>query len=225
MKQERLQALGVKELQSNPVKMLLMLETLLWMEVVLELKDADDWIYRGEGDANLVLAYSGSSPTFVLRIQKAPRIESPRNGNDSEDSHSALMNDECLMWRETEERVLAPTREIAEQLYVQHVISPLLGYEHVDDGIHVFLSKEFLEVAEKNILSQRPSRRVDAAMVNTLCDFVLLMSDHSVFPYVSSDFPAIIVSSDFPAVNFIPYLPWKFPETEMLLDYLSSYQQ
>ncbi|KAF7137566.1 hypothetical protein RHSIM_Rhsim07G0021400 [Rhododendron simsii] len=166
--------------------MLLMLETLLWMEVVLELKDADDWIYRGEGAANLVLAYSGSSPTFVgkvLRIQKAPRIESPRNGYDSEDSHSALTNDECLLWRETEDLVSAPTREIAEQLYVQHVISPLLGYEHVDAGNRVFLSKEFLKAVEKNILSQRPSQRVDAGMVNAQCDFALLLSDHSVFPY------------------------------------------
>ncbi|KAG5538486.1 hypothetical protein RHGRI_019160 [Rhododendron griersonianum] len=156
------------------------------MELVLELKDADDWIYRGEGAANLVLAYSGSSPTFVgkvLRIQKAPRIESPINGYDSEDSHSALTNDECLLWRETEDLVSAPTREIAEQLYVQHVISPLLGYEHVDAGNRVFLSKEFLKTVEKNILSQRPSQRVDAAMVNAQCDFALLMSDHSVFPY------------------------------------------
>ncbi|KAI8536926.1 hypothetical protein RHMOL_Rhmol10G0294700 [Rhododendron molle] len=136
-------------------------ESLQWMEVELELKDAVDWIYRGEGAANLVLAYSGSSPTFVgkvLRIQKAPGVESPRNGNDSEDSHSALANDECLFWRETEDLVSAPTREIAEQLYVQHVISPLLGYEHVDGGIRVYLSKEFLEVAKKNILSQRPSQ-------------------------------------------------------------------
>ncbi|KAI8545208.1 hypothetical protein RHMOL_Rhmol07G0023800 [Rhododendron molle] len=35
MKQERLQALGVKELQSNPVKMLLMLETLLWRYIAV----------------------------------------------------------------------------------------------------------------------------------------------------------------------------------------------
>ncbi|XP_058224769.1 inositol-pentakisphosphate 2-kinase-like isoform X1 [Rhododendron vialii] len=152
------------------------------MEVVLELKDADDWIYRGEGAANLVLAYSGSSPTFVgkvLLIQKAPRIESPRNGYDSEDGHSALMNDECLLWRETEDLVSAPTREIGKQLYVQHVISPLLGYEHVDAGIRVFLSKEFLGAVEKNILSQRPSQRVDAAMVNAQCYIALLMSDSS----------------------------------------------
>jgi hypothetical protein len=34
-------------------------------EVVLEHKDAADWVYRGEGAANLVLAYTGSSPFFV----------------------------------------------------------------------------------------------------------------------------------------------------------------
>ncbi|KAI8574620.1 hypothetical protein RHMOL_Rhmol01G0368200 [Rhododendron molle] len=92
----------------------------------------------------------------------------PETGYDSEDSHSTLENDECLLWRETEDLVSAPTREIAEQLYVQHVISPLLGYEQVDDGIRVYLSKEFLEVAEMNILSYGPSRRVDAAVVNTM---------------------------------------------------------
>jgi hypothetical protein len=35
------------------------------MEAVLEHKDAADWVYRGEGAANLVLAYTGSSPSFV----------------------------------------------------------------------------------------------------------------------------------------------------------------
>ena len=37
-----------------------------WMEgLVLEEKDAGDWAYRGEGACNLVLAYTGSSPSFV----------------------------------------------------------------------------------------------------------------------------------------------------------------
>ncbi|AEE33571.1 Inositol-pentakisphosphate 2-kinase family protein [Arabidopsis thaliana] len=34
-------------------------------EIVFETKDALDWSYRSEGVVNLVLAYSGSSPTFV----------------------------------------------------------------------------------------------------------------------------------------------------------------
>lgn len=35
------------------------------MEIGLEPKDAVDWSYRGEGAVNLVLAYTGSSPSFV----------------------------------------------------------------------------------------------------------------------------------------------------------------
>ena len=38
------------------------------MEVKLEKKDAADWSYRGEGAANIVLAYTGSSPSFVCSV-------------------------------------------------------------------------------------------------------------------------------------------------------------
>ena len=38
------------------------------MEVKLERKDAADWSYRGEGAANIVLAYTGSSPAFVSSV-------------------------------------------------------------------------------------------------------------------------------------------------------------
>ncbi|KAI8574622.1 hypothetical protein RHMOL_Rhmol01G0368400 [Rhododendron molle] len=136
--------------------------------IVLELKDVDDWIYRGEGAVNLFLAYSGSTPTFVCSFilhsyddfvvleryyayKRLPGLNLPET--DTIVRKVIQLCDECLLWRETE------------------------------DLIRVYLSKEFLEVAEKNILSQCPSRQGDAAMVNTLCDFALLMSDHSVFPY------------------------------------------
>lgn len=33
--------------------------------MILKEKEADDWVYRGEGAANLVLSYIGSSPAFV----------------------------------------------------------------------------------------------------------------------------------------------------------------
>ncbi|KAK4490311.1 hypothetical protein RD792_000978 [Penstemon davidsonii] len=149
------------------------------MALVLQAKDAVEWVYRGEGAVNLVLAYCGNSPNFVgkvLRIQKVPR-------NKPENSHSALTKHECLLWGEVEGIFSAPAREIAEQLYVQHVMRPLLGSEHVDPGICVLVSREFLEAVERKVLRQRPSKRVDAAKVNPLCDSVLLIADHSMFPH------------------------------------------
>lgn len=35
------------------------------MELNLNAKDAGDWIYRGEGAANIILSYSGSTSDFV----------------------------------------------------------------------------------------------------------------------------------------------------------------
>jgi inositol-pentakisphosphate 2-kinase len=49
--------------------------------------------------------------------------------------------------------------------------------------MRVLVSREFLELIEKNVICQRPASRVDAAKVDTECDSALLMSDHSVFPH------------------------------------------
>ncbi|KAJ7957777.1 Inositol-pentakisphosphate 2-kinase [Quillaja saponaria] len=149
------------------------------MELVLEQKDAADWVYRGEGAANLVLAYSGSSPTFigkVMRIQKATRI-----GSDSVRSPTALTGQERLLWGDIEELIASPNKDIAGQLYVKYVMTPLLGSKYVDAGMRVLAPREFLEAIEKNIICQRPAWRIDAAKVDTLCDAVLLLSDHSLF--------------------------------------------
>ncbi|PON54919.1 Inositol-pentakisphosphate 2-kinase [Parasponia andersonii] len=150
------------------------------MEVVLDQNDAAEWTYRGEGAVNLVLAYSGSSPAFigkVLRIQKAARNES-----EGTKSRTALTEHERLLWKETEELVSSPTREIAGHMFVQHVIGPLLGSDYVDAGTRITVSREFLESVEKNVLCQRPAWRVDAAKVDSQSDSVLLLTDHSTFP-------------------------------------------
>lgn len=48
--------------------------------------------------------------------------------------------------------------------------------------MRVQASREYLETVEKNVNFQRPASRVDAAKVDTECDYVLVMSDHSLFP-------------------------------------------
>ncbi|KAK7283373.1 hypothetical protein RIF29_12841 [Crotalaria pallida] len=147
------------------------------MEVVLKEKDAADWVYRGEGAANLVLSYIGSSPLFigkVMRIRKAPRHEGVK-------SPSALTAHERLLWKDVDELISSSDKEIAGRLFVQHVMKPLLGSNYVDAGMHVLVSSKFLETIEKEVIYQRPAWRVDTAQVDTHCDSVLLMSDHSVF--------------------------------------------
>lgn len=49
--------------------------------------------------------------------------------------------------------------------------------------IQVLVSKEFLEAVEKNVTSKRPAWRISAARIDTHCKRVLLISDHSRFPY------------------------------------------
>ncbi|KAG6423160.1 hypothetical protein SASPL_113548 [Salvia splendens] len=168
-----------------------------WMGAILQDKDAEEWTYRGEGALNLVLAYCGSSPHFVQfslsynyarssEVGKVLRIQKVRNDRpECENGHSALVNHESLLWGKFEGIVSAPTREVAEHIYVQKVMCPLLGSEHVDAGIHVLVSREFLEAVDNKVLCQRPSWRVDAARINPLHDSVLLISDHSVFPHFS----------------------------------------
>lgn len=108
------------------------------MAVALQAKDALKWAYRGEGAVNLVLAYCGKSPDFVGKVLLIQKV--PKNGSEYENGHPALTKQECLLWRELEGLVSAPTQEIAEHLYVHQVMCPLLGSKHVDAGSQV-LSK------------------------------------------------------------------------------------
>lgn len=172
------------------------------MEVNLEQKDAVDWAYRGEGAANLVLAYIGSSPAFigkVLRVQKAAREELDRTK-----SRTALTVHERLVWKDTDSLVSSANKEHACQLFVQHVISPLLGSKYVDAGIRIPVSTEFLETIETNVIHQRPVWRVDAAKVDTHCDSVLLLSDHSLFPSDTNDGEPCICVEIKPKCGFLP---------------------
>ncbi|OVA08748.1 Inositol-pentakisphosphate 2-kinase [Macleaya cordata] len=173
------------------------------MEVmVLEEKDAVDWIYRGEGAANIVLGYTGSSPAFVgkvIRIQKAPR-----NKHQCTIVTSVFSMHENILWKDSIDLVSCTSKENAGQLFVLNVMVPLLGSKHVDDGVRVLVSREFLEAVEKNILFQRPAWRVDAAKINILCDSALLISDHSVFPDgISKEAPCISVEIK-PKCGFLP---------------------
>ncbi|KAG4146990.1 hypothetical protein ERO13_D05G195200v2 [Gossypium hirsutum] len=172
-------------------------------KVILEEKDAVDWIYRGEGAANLILAYTGSSPAFigkVLRIQK-----SQRNGNSGVKEGRALTTHERLLWRENKELTASSNREILEQLYVKHVMIPLLGPKHVDVGIRVLVTKEFLKSVEKNVTCHRPAWRVHSSQVDVNRDSVLILSDHSIFPDGNLKGEPCITVEIKPKCGFLPF--------------------
>lgn len=75
----------------------------------------------------------------MIQIGKVVRIQkTSKNGSQDWNGHSALTLDECLLWKDAEVLIAAPTREIAEYLYVKQIICRLLGSEHVDPGVCFF---------------------------------------------------------------------------------------
>ncbi|XP_024964222.1 inositol-pentakisphosphate 2-kinase-like isoform X1 [Cynara cardunculus var. scolymus] len=153
------------------------------MELILEAKDAEDWIYKGEGAVNLVLSYTGTSPNFIGKVLRVQKVK--RNGSEYEKAPPALSKHECLVWKETRDLLSASTKDIGNHIYAQQVMCPLLGSQHIDAGVRVQVTREFLESIHNGVLFQRPSWRAEDARINTQCDSAILMSDHSIFPHVS----------------------------------------
>jgi inositol-pentakisphosphate 2-kinase len=48
--------------------------------------------------------------------------------------------------------------------------------------MRVPVTRDFLECVEKNVIKQRPAWRIDVSVVDLERDFVIIMSDHSLFP-------------------------------------------
>ncbi|XP_010539888.1 PREDICTED: inositol-pentakisphosphate 2-kinase isoform X2 [Tarenaya hassleriana] len=136
-----------------------------------------------------------------MRIQKMPK-DGNENSNDNNDT--GLTSHEKLVWREVEELVSCQDKEVAEHMYVKLVMSPLLGPKHVDAGTRLLVAREFLESVEENVVSQRPSWRVDAAKVDTLRSSVLLMDDHTLFTCGSIKDETCISVEIKPKCGFLP---------------------
>ncbi|CAL1384160.1 unnamed protein product [Linum trigynum] len=173
------------------------------MEVKLEKKDADDWVYRGEGAANLVLAYSGSSPAFIGKVMRIPKVG--RNAPSAVvQNQPVLTEQERLLWKEAKEMVASQNKDAVERFFTELVMGPLLGPKYVDAGVLVRVSGEFLKCIEEKVTRHRPSLRVDAAKVDVERDYVVIMSDHTVFPHGSSKRRPCISVEIKPKCGFLP---------------------
>lgn len=69
----------------------------------------------------------------MIRIQKARKTD--KANKYANGFVSVLTNDEKLLWKENNELISSPNKEVLEQRYVKHVITPLLGPKYVDAGV------------------------------------------------------------------------------------------
>ncbi|KAK1407974.1 hypothetical protein QVD17_39602 [Tagetes erecta] len=172
------------------------------VELVLEATDATDWIYRGEGGLNIVLAYIGSSPNFIGKVLRVRKLRT--NEVEYEKAPPALSEHERLIWKEVGELLSASTKDIANHMYARLVLSPLLGSQHVDAGVRVLVTKEFLESLHNGVLLERPFWRVESGRINTTLDSAILMTDHSIFPNAVHEEQVCLSVEIKPKCGFLP---------------------
>lgn len=73
---------------------------------------------------------------FFMQIGKVLRVRKvKRNGSEFEKAPSALSTHECLVWERVGDLLSASTKDIVNHMYAKHVMSPLLGSQHVDPGV------------------------------------------------------------------------------------------
>ncbi|KAJ4816559.1 Inositol-pentakisphosphate 2-kinase [Rhynchospora pubera] len=169
------------------------------MEIVITLEDVNDWAYKGEGAANLILSYQGSLPLLlgkVLRVQKVSKDETipPM-------ACAVLSTHEQLIWANVAELIESKSKDSLAQIYATRIMGPLLGTNHIDAGVRVSVSREFLEKVEVSTLNFRPAWRRKASKIDILTNSALLFSDHSVFPSNSTFSIAIEIK---PKCGFVP---------------------
>ncbi len=62
----------------------------------------------------------------------------PWNGKRGANGYRVLTANERLLWGEKQELISSTSKETVEQLFVKHVMSPLLGAKFVDPGVIFF---------------------------------------------------------------------------------------
>lgn len=82
-----------------------------------------------------------------MRLKKAAR-----NGSQLIRSPTALTNHERRLWKDLQDIESSSNKELVAQLFVQHIMSPLLGSKCVDAGVccHQYIGTNTLTYAATN---------------------------------------------------------------------------
>ncbi|BBN10612.1 inositol-pentakisphosphate 2-kinase [Marchantia polymorpha subsp. ruderalis] len=177
----------------------------------LDVREADNWHYRGEGAANLVLAYNGSDPALIGKVLRLRKLV----GNAGKLSHGAketpiLLPEEQILWAEWPRMAAATSTAELNHAYIGDVLRPLLGDKHVDPGSLVDVSRSFVEALNRNIAHRRPAWRAETGSLILSSGIGLLISDHSSFSIprdILTEMPPTITVEIKPKCGFLPVFP------------------
>ncbi|KAG2233655.1 hypothetical protein INT48_008445 [Thamnidium elegans] len=103
-------------------------------------EEAENWVYIGEGNINLVVAYRGDDPTYKGKVLRV--IKNCKN--------KKLSTQDSILFKKQ---------------FSENVIQLLLGEEYVVPMFPVHTSTEFLQTLAVNVESHRPAFRTDKQIV------------------------------------------------------------
>ncbi|KAI8917098.1 inositol-pentakisphosphate 2-kinase [Powellomyces hirtus] len=153
-----------------------------------QLLDAALWSYKGEGNANIVVAYIGPDPLItgcVLRVRKAL--------------------DEVV--RLDEVPVPSPFTLQYEMGFQQHVVAPLVGPEYVGRMQLVNVNPTFLHNLSDSIADARPKAR-RTKLLDFSQPYAALIADLTYVPHLKMASPTKVVAVEIkPKWGFLPTSP------------------
>ncbi|KAI7829832.1 inositol-pentakisphosphate 2-kinase [Gamsiella multidivaricata] len=150
-----------------------------------ELYRVEQWRYRAEGNANLVLQYIGPDPRFkttLLRLRKTDRQITEKTPDSDTATAEAPIDGHAT-----------ETNDVSsESLFASKVMGLLLGQEFIEQLIPISLPKEFLRELAETIEPSRPEGRLHKAIDHSQITGFLVL-DHTRFIKPSAGQPSVAV--------------------------------
>ncbi|RZC36155.1 inositol-pentakisphosphate 2-kinase, partial [Asbolus verrucosus] len=147
------------------------------------------WVYRGEGNCNVVISLPKERK--ILRIRKIKKITSLL---------SWLLNwiTDILYWYCGN----GSDDELRDLTFYKRIIRPLIGSSFVCDAEQVFLSRKQIKILEEKLAHQRPDYR---KLKSLQYGRAALFDDYAFLP---DEFYPFLLSSDTFAVEIKPKQGW-----------------
>ncbi|KAI9005355.1 inositol-pentakisphosphate 2-kinase [Gaertneriomyces semiglobifer] len=145
------------------------------------LLDARLWLYKGEGNANIVLSYMGKDVNYVGYVLRLSKVRDDSEGPE-------------------------PYSLVYARDYHEKVIAPLLGNAYISHMAFVGVSRDFLSSIAEMIGKDRPATRKHKD-VDLDQQHAALIPDHTVISSgsdPSSETPAVISFEIKPKWGFLP---------------------